>query len=173
MGDEVKTTDEPEAAHLRGVLRRVSAILDVLRGGETDAEARVREATAVVEQALARPRTNGRVIDELYDKIATLEGVSVDAKIDRELLQNARNDVVTLRLLNERLQREVSSLRGQLGAAVAVQSGAIDLADDARQFLAKLGEQLVFLAQHDAPLKLEIAQSWAMRLTAIAGKATT
>ena len=173
MGKEVETTDEPEAASLRGSIRRIDGILG--RMHEQDAwnlgtEAAVGEIRTVVDLAMKRPATNGTVIDELYRKIAKLEGAAVEHGVDVALLSSARTAAETLREIQRRQSAEVSALRGQLAQAHATQSGAIDLADDARAFLAKLAEQLVLLADCSAPIKPEIARSWSDRLVAMSGR---
>lgn len=173
MGREVQTTDEPEAAHLRGVLRRIDGILDRAReqgGWRLSPEAALGELSTVVAEALRRPRTNGAVIDELYAKIAQLEGETIERRVDLQLLHTARSENAQLRQIQQALQAEVTSLRREVGAAHAAQASAIDLAAEARAFLVKLGEQIVFLAEHEVPIKLEIAESWSARLRAIGGQ---
>jgi hypothetical protein len=69
---------EPEAAHLRNVLRQIVVILDTERSGDLErvvALARVRD---VVQLALERPMTNGAVIDALAKENGDLQSQILD-----------------------------------------------------------------------------------------------
>lgn len=173
MGKEVETSDEPEAASLRGSIRRINAILGrmIEKGSwNLSTEAAVGEIRTVVDAAMKRPATNGTVIDELYRKIAKLEAASIDHALDVRALSAAKTEADTLREIQRRASAEVSELRAQLVNARASQAGALDMTEESRKWLAKLGEQLLFLAQHEVPVKLEIAQSWSDQLLALAGR---
>jgi hypothetical protein len=173
MGTEVATTEEPEAAYLRSSLRRIQGIVERTKEAgpwNLSTTAGLAEIHNVLADAMKRPATNGAVIDELYRKISALEGAAVDHKIDQQLLSAAKTEADTLREIQRRQGAEVTELRSQLVNARATQAGALDMTEEARKFLSKLAEQLVFLAQHDAPLKMEIAQSWSEQLIALSGK---
>lgn len=89
---------EPEAAHLRNVLRRLRAVIE--RGAPTladsDADAHDARVIGIIDEALARPRTNGVVIDALTKANGDLQTERLDLR--------ARVDVLEMELAFERSQ---------------------------------------------------------------------
>jgi hypothetical protein len=63
---------EPEAAHLRNVLRRVRQIAD------NDANDVLKTIAGICKDALKRPRTNGPVIDQLTKENGDLQSEIID-----------------------------------------------------------------------------------------------
>lgn len=147
MSTEIATTEEPEAAHLRGVIRRISAILERMRepgSWNLSTEAAVGEIDGACRAAMRRPATNGTVIDQLYRKIGQLEADALDRTCDDKI---------------RRAKAEVQ----------APPPVVIDLPAAARAFLASLAGTLNMLAEHGATLKPEIVKVWAAKLDAISG----
>lgn len=89
---------EPEAAHLRNVLRRLQA--EIERGSislaESDVERHDQKLLEIIETALMRPRTNGRVIDQLNKLNGDLQTSVLDLR--------ARVSVLEMELAFERNQ---------------------------------------------------------------------
>jgi len=94
---------EPEAAALRSTLRQVLTILTSsplapsksrLRRIIVDAvfphsDKRIASAAAVIREALKRPRTNGKVIDELERENGDLRSHIIDLEIELKMLKGA------------------------------------------------------------------------------------
>ncbi len=176
MGKEVEATEEPEAAYLRGALRRIQGVIERTKEAgpwNLSTTAGLAEIATVLDAAMRRPATNGVVIDELYTKIAKLEAAAVDARLDTQAFNAIKTENATLREMHKRISAEASTLRSQLAQEFAKQSAGIDPAADAREFLRTLGVHLKMLGEMGAPLKLERAQEWAARLDAITGGMTS
>ncbi|NIO41778.1 MAG: hypothetical protein GTO41_17345 [Burkholderiales bacterium] len=74
--DVLKNVDtEPEAAHLRNVLRRIVVLLDQGPG-----PADVKSIAEICLAALARPRTNGAVIDKLTKENGDLQSEVIELR---------------------------------------------------------------------------------------------
>lgn len=69
---------EPEAAHLRNVLRQIQIILDTERSGDLERVVAIGRVRHVVQEALLRPRTNGAVIDALTKENGDLQSQILD-----------------------------------------------------------------------------------------------
>lgn len=67
---------EPEAAHLRGVLREIKHLLS------SRPSAVPRGVLTEIDEALKRPATNGAVIDALQAQVAELEGQIEDVRLE-------------------------------------------------------------------------------------------
>jgi hypothetical protein len=77
---------EPEASHLRNVLRQVIVLVDTGRSRTpTEVPFPLADALTRIEQAcraaLARPRTNGHVIDELMRVNGNLQSEIVELQL--------------------------------------------------------------------------------------------
>jgi len=114
--DVLKNPDtEPEAAYLRGVLRRLNIVLSV--GAEPPwsarsslmrltehvqralripaSDTRIAMAKEIIRSALKRPRTNGHVIDELTRENGDLLSAIDDLKLK---LGEQREELIALKL---------------------------------------------------------------------------
>ena len=90
---------EPEAAHLRGVLRQIGIILEVFfedfeAEWETDTErtgalvsSLVSRLRTIIKESQRRPRTNGRVIDALTRENGDLESDIIDLTLEVKTLR--------------------------------------------------------------------------------------
>jgi hypothetical protein len=176
VSKEILTAEEPEAAYLRGVVRRISAVLERMRepgSWNLSTEAAVAEIQFAVAAAMRRPATNGVVIDDLYRKIGELETAAVDRQVDGKLLRGARSEVADLRAINERLQVEIHELRAAHAAQVAAMPRPEDVdhvLDGDRKFLLGLASSLVLLAEHGATLAPRSVAVWSEHLTALSAR---
>lgn len=170
MGQEILTKEEPEAAHLRGVLRQIQGLLDRSTRSDSHAIAEAKAKQLIHEacaKALARPWTNGAVIDELTEKISVLETNAIDRKVDRDLLRSASIALDAHRELTSKLTQERDALRALVASqTVSVRSGGRGGGSEA--FLTMLADQLGFLGEYQVPPKPENARFWAETLRAIA-----
>lgn len=170
MGQEIVTKEEPEAAHLRGVLRQVIGILD--RASRTDSHAisidkakqRLYEVCAA---ALARPWTNGAAIDELTAKISVLETKLVDQDVDRKLFQERAVEVLTLRQSLASLAQERDALRATLASQIG-QTRSTGTGGAGAAILTEIADQLAFLVEYQVPPKPDKAARWQVELRALA-----
>lgn len=84
---------EPEAAHLRNVLRRVVSI-----GNATMPPDRVphvlRDIVEICQHALKRPRTNGAVIDRLVQENGDLQSEILDLQARIQIFRDAHQEGV-------------------------------------------------------------------------------
>ena len=104
--DVLKSADtEPEAAHLRNVLRRIVSILD---SDLISIEASLDQIRGAATTALDRPSTNGAVIDSLTRLNGDLQS---EVERLRERIRTVKRDAVAT---HERLRSEIDSLRDRL-----------------------------------------------------------
>lgn len=97
---------EPEAAHLRGVLRRVRQML--VEGPSYQLASKL---DGIIGEALDRPRTNGDVIDALTKENGDLRSEVMRAD-DR--VRSVQRDAVAT---HETLRNQIDDLKTKLSAA--------------------------------------------------------
>lgn len=170
MGQEIATKEEPEAAHLRGVLRQIQGILDRATRNDSHTITVDRAKQLIYEacaKALARPWTNGAAIDELTSKIAVLETKLVDQDVDRKLFQERAVEVLTLRQSLHSLAQERDALRATLASQIG-QARSAGTGGAGAAILTEIADQLAFLVEYQVPPKPEKAARWQVELRALA-----
>lgn len=172
MGKEIETTEEPEAAYLRGVVRRIEGIVERTRetGSWKLAEAEAgAEILKVCATALARPRTNGTVIDQLYERISTLASKAVDQAVDANLVAQVKAENAQLKGAISQLQADAAALRDVAAKSGAGQVAQLDVPGAILETLRALAGQIEFLGENELPLRRQIAIKWAATLRKAVG----
>jgi hypothetical protein len=124
--------DEPEAAYLRNVIRKVRVLSDGARE-DADASAAAHNVlstlVAICDETLKRPRTNGKVIDDLQRKLGDAKSIEID-------LMAARREQGVMQAQIQSLTDEVSRLRRQLAPGGVVLTAARTLSERLRKAFA-------------------------------------
>jgi len=163
MGAEVATSEEPEAAELRGTLRQIVGLVE--RSRETgshaiDRDDAMRAILILARASLGRPRTNGPVIDELYERIATLEAQAIDGTLDRRALATLRDEHRLLGEGHDRLLANIARMRQEAGdlRRVTGRGGTLPeaLVDSLRDMRARLG----MIADYEVPPSESDMATW-------------